>query len=189
MLGGGYGISIPVALKTFRNNYKDDGERERLCDMSKTEFENEKKFFKQLIAKPKEYHEHIVKCFGMARIDNKEYIVTEDLTKQNFISIKQLKEKSEIFNINKKQLKKINTQFKQLGNHLEKYKIRHGDIHDGNLMINLEQCIIKMIDFGGGKVDYDMRPRLDLETLIFFNKKFNETFNVDKSSVGCCTIV
>lgn len=187
---------IPVVLKTCTKKAKNEEQQQ---------FKKEQEIFKMLSGL---YQDDIVNCYGITHINDKEYIVMEDLKAQGFKTVEDvynelIKEKSggdenvirqykdalnNLFNIcinykkQKAEIKKHkqhynekfkqkeekkpkqnesisyeekvrcffeNTErFKELRNILELAIIFHNDIHEGNVMVNLEKGIIKLIDLG-----------------------------------------
>ena len=133
---------IPIALKTYKDN-------------SKIQFDNEKQFFKD-IEKLGVNCDYIVKCYGITHIDEKEYIVMEDLNIFGFITI----EKLYIANVNlyKTRTNQINaaiTKLKEIKKYLFENKIVHNDLKDDNIMISLRNGDVKLIDFGSSSVIKD----------------------------------
>lgn len=195
---------IPIVLKTCTEKAKNEQQQQ----FKKEQFKKEQEIFKMLSGL---YQDNVVNCYGIAHIDDKEYMVMEDLKAQGFKTVEDvynelIKEKSgnnkniikqyrinlnnlyDMSNIHtdyKKQKAEIkkhkqyynekfkqkeekkpkqnesisykekvrcffeNTErFKELRNILELAIIFHNDIHEGNVMVNLEKCIIKLIDLG-----------------------------------------
>lgn len=128
-----------VALKTYKDN-------------SKTAFDNEKTFFKD-IEELKIDFDGIVKCYGTAHINEKEYIVMENLKERGFIAIAKLY--IAMTSLHKTRANQINiavAKLEEIKEHLSTNQIIHGDIKDDNVMINLSNGNVKLIDFGSSKI-------------------------------------
>ena len=100
--------------------------------------------------------DYIVKCYGTTNIDGKEYIIMKDLTKDNFISIKNLLKDTDLFKQHTNELKTTTEKLKKIKKELFETKTMvHGDLHTGNIMVSLDNGDVKLIDFGSSSVIKD----------------------------------
>lgn len=133
---------IPVALKTFNSKGMKD-------------FDNEKQFFKD-IEKLEINYDYIVKCYGTTHLNGKEYIVMEDLSVENFVTVKELFENTVLFEQHSNELKMAIEKLEQIKKKLFDTKtMTHGDLHPGNIMMNLHNSNVKLIDFGSSSIIKD----------------------------------
>lgn len=191
---GGGEISISVALKTFKN------------DESKEDFINEKNFFEYLSHNRELNCDNIVKCYGTAHIDKKEYLVMEDLNKKNFVTFYSLHwdiielmlkeneldiENNRYDNIKKNiekntdyiQIQQIKPTIENEINGLKTFllnnRIRHNDLCWKNVMINPKNGKMKIIDFGLGVINNEelLEFSTDFERLDGINEEFDKIIN------------
>ena len=133
---------IPVALKTFNSKGMKD-------------FDNEKQFFKD-IEKSGINFNYIVKYYGTMHLNGKEYIVMEDLSVENFVTVKELFENIVLFEQHSNELKIATETLEQVKKELFETKTMvHGDLHPGNIMMNLHNSNVKLIDFGSSSIIKD----------------------------------